>query len=330
MNLRKIKLTDVGTCIRGQIDLFICSGSFESRCHSIAKSLRQRSVRSALVLEAIDLKKYTGAAAQELMLQFSGKSEIVPVNTKDPLFSADKISEALFRNFAKYKPKQILVDITTVTHEVLLILLKLLRIQARSANSLINILYAYTSASDYSIGDTVKFKWLSKGVQGVRTVLGFPGDSLPTRKTHLIILVGYEFERALKLIEIVEPNSISLGFGRSGTQTAEKNKNANKHFHILLERVAASYAVVDSFEISSDDPITTRNAIQMIVSARPGSNILLAPMNNKMTTLGAALAALACNQIQVCYAPVLEYNFQNYSSPGENCYLVDLPEIMGQ
>jgi len=58
--------------------------------------------------------------------------------------------------------------------------------------------------------------------------------------------------------------------------------------------------------------------------------VLLAPMNNKMSTLGAALAAFQCEKIQVCYAPVLEYNFFHYASPGKTCYVVELPELLAE
>jgi hypothetical protein len=157
--------------------------------------------------------------------------------------------------------------------------------------------------------------------------LGVAPPKEMVRNTHLIVLVGYEHERAARLIEILEPSSVSLGYGRSSTATTDKDKDANELFHQLVERVAASFAKVDSFEIMCNDPIQTRDAILSAAKKARGCNIVLAPMNNKMSTIGAALAVFVREEIQVCYAPVLSYNFARYSSPGTTCYLFDLPEL---
>jgi len=327
MKLKKLQLSSLPRSISGEIDLFVCSSSFEDRCLSIPRQLSKLKVKETAILNAIDLDFFTGRHSKTIQGFFGTRASVISVSTKDPIFSADSLFTGIFKDVAKKKHSRILIDITTFTHELLLILIKLLTIFAPSIKN-IDVTLLYASASDYSIGDTVKFKWLSKGVEHVRTILGFPGDNLPSRRTHLIILVGYELERAMRLIEILEPNTISLGFGRSGTQTTEKNRTANKHFHMLLRRLAISYADVENFEISCNDPIETKNELMRIRDERSGSNILLAPMNNKMSTLGAAMAALTCHEIQVCYAPVLEYNFENYSSPGKSCYVLQLPELL--
>jgi len=260
MKIQKIQLSALGRKLPDPINLFICSSSFEPRCHSVPTALRNSNIGSVLILEALDLKQYTEKAAERMRAQFSKSSKIVGVSTRDPLLTADNLGKAFLTALRQIRPRTILIDITTFTHEIMLILLVLIRIH-RSLLDGVKLTLTYSGASEYSIGDNLKNKWLSKGVRTVRSVLGFPGDSIPTKKTHLIILVGYEYERAEKLIEVIEPNTISLGFGRSSTATTEKDKGANAHYHLLLSRMAASYAVVECFEIFCNNLVYTRDAI---------------------------------------------------------------------
>lgn len=147
---------------------------------------------------------------------------------------------------------------------------------------------------------------------------------MPSRKTHLILIVGYEHERAAGIIEAIEPNSIALGYGRSGSATTEKDKDANELYLHLVEQMATSFADVNCFEIPCDDPEGTRDEIQSQIKKAGDSNILLAPMNNKLSTIGAVWAALHDENVQMCYAQTLRYNYSDYSSPGSHCYMFDL------
>jgi len=329
MKIEKVNLIDAGSQIGEPIDVFICASSFEDRCCALANTLNPKLIGRTFVFKAVNLEDYVGKSAGYLIQRFQPNSEIVEVNTYDPLFGGDNMIKALSDLLGKSEGLRFLIDVTTFTHETLLIMLRLLKLYVTKDSSN-KFLFAYTSAAEYSVGDLVESKWLSKGVKDVRTVLGYPGDNLPTRKTHLIILVGYEFERASKLIETLEPNSVSLGYGRSGsTAITEKNQNANEHFLRLVERVASSYASVSSFEIMCNNPLETKDVILKVARKAKAAkfNVVLAPMNNKMTTIGAALAVFACEDIQICYAPVLQYNVAGYSKSGTTCYLIDLPEI---
>lgn len=324
MKPKQFHLKEIQQEIKEPIDVFICCSSYESRCLSVATNLNKANIENVLVVENEDLSKYVGKNTQELMNLFAGKNRKVEIYTDKPVKTADNLKDALKTYLTKDAFLNILVDVTTFTHESLLILLKLLKL-LKSEKSVIQLVYS--SASDYCLGSDVGDKWLSKGVGEVRSVLGYPGKIIPSKKTHLMLLVGYEYERASKLIEVLEPNSIELGYGKAGSQTTEKNKEANKHFHKLVERVAASYGDVESFEFSCNDPLETSDEIIKRAKKIHNKNILLAPMNNKMSTIGAAMAAFSYDAIQVCYAPALHYNYENYSSPGENCYLMDIPEL---
>jgi hypothetical protein len=323
MNIKRLNINELRRHIPLSIDLIICSSSFEERCKTIPNCFAPEKIGSILIIENIDSHESVRANADYLLNRFKGKSKQVVTSISKPLKTADSLQKVIKEASEDNRIKSILVDITTFTHESMLILSNLLRIYCYEKKNF----FTYASASEYSIGDRIENKWLSRGVESVRTVLGFPGDTSPSRKNHLIVLVGYEAKRALNLINSLEPHSLELGFGKSGSETAEKNAEANQHFLNLIEQMSISYCPVEHFEIYCNDPMRTKNAILEKIEPVKDQNIIIAPMNNKITTMGAALAALARPEIQICYAQPIEYNYQNYSKPGNHCYLIDLPEL---
>lgn len=325
MNPKRIVLDALSDEISKQIDVFICCASYEERCLSVGYKLPKTSVGTAFVLENMDLARHIDANAHRLRDLFGDKAVLVPISSVSPLEIADGVYEALNKR-TRSVPEHYLIDITTFTHEGLLIFLKVLAKTIRTEDT---VQFVYTSALYYGGGEDTKVgdRWLSKGVVEVRTVLGYPGKHFPSNKTHLIVLVGYEHERASKLIEIIEPHSIALGYGKPGSETAEKHKEANEYFLRLVQKTTIGCDNIETFEIFCDDPFRTRDVITSIVQKVSSTNILLAPMNNKLTTIGAALAANKCEEIQMCYAQASLYNYLNYSKPSNTCYLMEIPDL---
>ncbi|MCB2188937.1 MAG: hypothetical protein KQJ78_21155 [Deltaproteobacteria bacterium] len=319
MKLDKVQLHMLDRALNQKFDLYICSSSFEERCLSIPKNIDVHNIGQAMILSNIDLEKYVGGKKESLKKIFHEKIT-VDVCTNDPILTADNLDKYICNVVSNKNLRNILLDITTFTHESLLILLCILRLHCRKAK----IVCVYANASEYSVGDDVGHKWLSRGIGEVRSILGYPGEIVPSRETHLILIVGYEHERAAGLVEALEPNSLSIGYGRSGSATTEKDKDANESYMQLVEQIATSYYDVSRFEISCNDPIGTKNMLLTQIDNVKNKNIVVAPMNNKLTTIGAALAAFQNDKIQMCYAQALRYNHENYAAPGSDCYIFNL------
>jgi hypothetical protein len=237
------------------------------------------------------------------------------MSTDDPLRTADSLHAAIDESIAAGLRK-FLVDITTFTHEGLLILLRIL--QFRSIGS---VDCGYTSAREYSVGDLDERKWLSKGLGEVRSVLGYPGRVLPSKKLHLIIMAGFEADRAERVILEYEPNTISLGLGDPNDSISPDHYKANRIFY---ERLVEKYSNVLEFTFSCSDPEKTRSALRKQVALLPDRNVLISPMNTKISTVGAALVAFDDDAIQLCYATAHRYNEQAYSMPSDHCYYFSL------
>ncbi len=318
MKLSKYNLSDLNNLLPGEFDLFICSSSFEERSLSVPNSITKNKAKKVIIVRNIDLIEHVGQNTNILSEIFC-ISSVVNIKTSDPILTADNLDGCLVSALGNKFEGKILLDITAFTHESLLILLRIICLRYPNAQ----ITCTYACATEYSLGDDVKHKWLSRGIGEVRSVLGFPGNIVPSRKTHLILIVGYEHERAAGIIEAIEPNSIALGYGRSASATTDKDKEANELYMHLVEQMATSFSDVKCFEIPCDDPEGTRNEIQVQIKSAVDMNILLAPMNNKLSTVGAAWAALQDENVQMCYAQALRYNYANYSSPGSQFYFFD-------
>lgn len=323
MGIEKTDLSSLVDKLPKRIDIFICCASFEDRCLSIAKSINKEDVGAALIAKNMDLPVHLDTNANALKDLFGTTSVHVPVSTNNPIQTADELKNALTL-CSEGTRKTYLIDITTFTHEHLLILLKVLPLAIGSQNQ---VIFGYSSASDYDVDSPVKDKWLTKGVGEIRSVLGYPGLMLPSGKSHLIILVGFEHERASELIRVFEPSAISLGHDKEGSSTSPTHYAAHLHFLELIREVAAKHSCVFDFEFACNDPWLVQKAIIDQVSAMAEYNTILAPMNTKIATAGCALASLQNDKIQLCYAQAIHYNYAAYSTPGSHCYLFETPEL---
>lgn len=295
------------------IDLFLASLSFEKRCTSIVESLdNYKPIRSVVVFN-----EKLGSTVKQGLSYFKDRlgagCDFALIDGDNPLLTADSILEKVSKSLPNHRAR-IVIDTTTFTRESLLVLLRFLY-EVRSRISRVEFLYAH--AKEYSIGDTKDEKWLSKGIREVRSVLGFPGDLLPSRDNHLVVLLGFEDERALNLVREFEPSVISLGVGDRGESGTEPHQDVNDDRCEKLKSVLPS---VNLFTFTAYDAFKAKSIIRQQIDKFPGLNAVIAPMNTKISTIGAGLLAIEDNTIQICYAQPNIYNYERYSLPDDDYY----------
>ncbi len=304
------------------VDVFICCASFESRCKSISMNLNVSSVGSAVIFVNQDYAHLASRNVRDLEQVFVGKHTTVELDTTNPLLTADRISSSLARFTGAKSDARIVIDITSFTRESLLILFKYLFDRQGRGYS---VEFLYANAKEYSIGDVSKDKWLSKGNREVRSVIGYPGVLVPSRQCHLIVLVGFEDQRALSLINECEPARISLGIGDELEWATAPHQCINVD---RMRRLTSAVGVVHEFKFSGYDARGTKQTVEKIVDGATGYNTVIAPMNTKISTLGAAMVALVNESVQVCYAQANIYNARNYSEPGMYFFHLSMAELM--
>ncbi len=325
MNINQCELSEYNIVIKNKPNIFILCASYEDRCKSVADKVDLDYISKVLLIQHIDCKSQKLEENVEyLRNKFSDRIKIIEVDSSNPLTIADRMKEALYSN-ERSNNLNYLIDITTFTHESLLILFGLL---LSIANRTQTITFIYTGAKEYCSGKKTEDKWLSKGIKEIRSILGFPGEIDPSKKNQLIILVGYEHERASILIKLFEPNKISLGRGKAGSATSDKNYEVNLYFHKLLAETVAQYGPISNFEFSCNDPTSAKEDIIQEMELLPDYNHIIAPMNTKLSTLAAALVSIQFPSTQLCYAQPLLYNYDNYSIPGKNCYIAQMKDLL--
>lgn len=318
MSHNQMKLTDLAAAIDRHFDVFICSASYEERCRSVPNAVADHPhIGRRLVCFNQKSSVIVAGNAKYLLGRLGSNAHKVPLDKGSPLLTADNLQRALSHAGGDDSDFNYLVDITTFTHEALLILLRLL--QARVKRS--SVVLAYAPAAEYSVGLPPEQKWLSKGITDIRSVLGYPGDSRPSRKSHLIVLVGFESDRAERLLDEYQPHVISLGFGQDGTATASQHQQVNR---LAFGRLASKVSQYNEFEFSCVDVVAVEHAIAAQAAKFPDCNVVIAPMNTKLSTVGVAGAAFRNDDIQLCYASASQYNVEGYSRPGDTCLLTAL------
>ena len=205
------KLTNIRTQLGPErIDAFVCCASYEERCLSIPRSLDAAEVARPIICVNRDYLEVAKPQLDQIQTLFGDRHLTYELNTGDPLLTADRIVQALSKVLEDTNVRRIIVDVTAFTRESTLIMLRYLYMHNRADMS---IEFLYANAGEYSVGDEVENKWLSKGHKEVRSVLGYSGLPVPSKQTHLIVLVGFEDERALTLVHECEPAKITLGVG---------------------------------------------------------------------------------------------------------------------
>jgi hypothetical protein len=313
-------LKNINKVLPKRIDIFICSSSFEDRSLTIVKHIDINRIKHAIVCTNEDQKDIVGKNAIKIHKLFS-KATFAKFDTNNPLTIADSLA-AEINSFETTKQLNYVIDITTFTHEALLIICKLVSILKKRGDM---IFFVYNSAKEYSYQTkTVEEIWLTKGLRDIRTVLGYPGKFKAYQKLHLLVLVGYEIERAKQLIQSYEPAVLSLGIGSKNASIAEELYSINKAKYTNLKVI---YKDVQEFGFSCTNPVDTVLAIESQISKYSDYNVVVSPMNNKISTLGCALFSLVRPSVQLISSRANIYN-TSYSKASEYFYVFEYSSLI--
>lgn len=291
--------------------------SFEDRSTAIARAIQALHSKPVLVFSSDRADKLAKNNLHTL-LSLNKEASNIRLDIKDPLQLADRISEVKAFCESAVAHGRILIDITCFRREELLILMRVLSGLERPMWRYCELLYvsAASMAED----------WLSKNTVEYRSVIGYSGLSSPARRSHLIVMVGFEVERARDIIANYEPAKLTIGYGRQAESINAPLYHRNIHF---FEQLKSLYgADVDSFDFSLTDPLKAAREISAVVSKTPDMINIVAPLNNKISTIGAGLVGISKKEVQICYGVVSEYNVKSYSTVGDKVYRFNLADLL--
>ncbi|CAA6692635.1 MULTISPECIES: hypothetical protein [unclassified Lentimonas] len=295
-----------------KIDVLVACASFEARGLTACEIFDQNDVAHVALFHFDPTEADTTQSIRTFDKHFPGKLAYHTMNHSKPESIARAIMSAL--PFENSKDKEFVVDISTFTKEALLVLLKFFTL---FKDSFPNVTFFYRTADVSQV--------LSNGILQIRSVPGYMGDFEPELPLHIIVLSGFEFERAKGIIDTIEPDYITIGSGAKKESISDEMHDDNVHFTSQLSSYYSNENV-NTFECSLRDPICVRDTIIKLIKQCPKRNYVIAPLNNKISTIGAGLAAIENPNIQICYAQMASYN-PNYSTPSDNCIIFKLNNL---
>ncbi len=326
--MAKISLDDVGQLFHTKNCVVIIGLGFDDRCLTALRSFPLESAVQIFGIANVISRPIHRSYIEEFNQISGDKGKIIGSESRSVIGLADEVV-GLINNTLIGHQGSIVVDITSLSHELLVVILGALH----SFDIMKRVTLLYVGASEYSSNTADNAVWLSRGVRSIRSVLGFPGTMLPSKRLHLIILAGFEVERASEVIIRYEPASLSIGVGHKDQSVSvelhKKNIQFFERLNQFVEEHNAETQEVLNFEFSCVDPYQTKQQLLAHIDGLPSlsdKNIVICPLNTKLSTVGVVLAALERSEIQICYAEPDEYNTDGYSKPGGFVTIVSLEE----
>ena len=328
----KIKINEVQSKLPTSF-AFVCFSSYERRCTTIVKTLNPKSVETAYIFynKNLESNKEVQNHTAEISTFLLGNSNNIPLDLKNPMSVSEKITYC-FKKIIVNKKRVLVLDITAFTHEALLMVLRLLYTNIEHFDSIQCLYNGASSYSGFNENTDPQLVWLSKGCNDVRSVIGYPGLLDPTAKNILVLLTGFEFERATKLIDILNPDYVILGKGDRKAPTDKNHIRIMDHMSNKFETWSSSNKklVIKSFTFSCSDVERSRDDLLGQISDDQDKNYIIVPINTKISTVAVAIVAFLNPSIQICYALPEVYNIENYSEPSENVTIIELSRILAK
>jgi len=291
--------------------LFICNAGFEARSRVIHDNITLVGKSMIALFHIKDSFSNNAIAFREMNKFHQVQYNEIDLYYDRPVDTFTEMKKFVLSYLNEYK--NVYVDITSFTHEHLLMLTSLI-LEYKTDETVIEILY--NKAVNYSAdSDEFENKWLTRGVRSIRSIIGYPGYFDPMKKNHLIIIVGFEVERIKKVIEEFEYDLITLCIGSKHASINEELYEINKK---CLNEICEARTDLRIKELSLVDFDETRNILESYINCTSEKyNHVILPLNNKISTLATGVLAYSNKTVQLSYTTADEYNVDNYSTPSE-------------
>jgi hypothetical protein len=232
--------------------------------------------------------------------------QFVLSSLENPIKILIAIDKILKEKYSSNNNVTITLDITTFPRGELLKLLYYLRHQPNISK--IRILYI--SPEEY--GD-----WLTQGYRYSIIPPFFEGPPTFDKKTALCLLTGFEYERAISLIDDIEPSSIIIGNPSPGT--ADKFKEISDE---IIGKIRKSRRISNEIiDVPANDPFQCKKYLNAYLQTQKKDyNFYIAPMGSKLETIGLYLLYEENPFFRIIYPLPMIYNIGNYSKGMQDIY----------
>lgn len=306
MAIKSYTQDDLKDILAYEDTVLICCSSFESRWKSVLETCGTRKWKSIIVFRDLESSERENLEPNQTVINIFCKFH-------SPIDVLQESLEKLVPYLSEDESQSVLLDISTFTREMLLILLKIME----HFKILSKVRFIYTGS------ESMNEDWLSRGIKNIRSILGYSGEFELNSPSHLIVLAGFEIERAVATIEEYEPTSLTL---MTASEKSSYSQNYYQRSQRLIESTKALYggaASIKEIDISDIDALSDLLKSYITSEDLEGQNIVIVPLCNKLSTLAVGLVALELSNVQVVYPEPVEYNTENYSFPRDKFFLFE-------
>jgi hypothetical protein len=289
-------------------DLFISCISYEPRTSGILQKLHQ-DYKCCRGLFFVTEKFENYQKVQEnkkiitIKVSETGYFDKVDYHTssiENPLKIIIEIDKILRDSCVAKGKLRITLDATTFPRGELFTLLYYLR--HLSFLDSLRILYV----SPQSYGD-----WLSEGYTYPIVPTFFEGPRNLEKRRALLLLTGFEYDRAVGLIDDFEPSAVIIGKPKPGT--SDKFLDTSE---MLVEKLKKTRKIESKiYEVPANDPFSCKKCLEKIMREHSQTyDFLVSALGTKLEAIGTYLAYEQAQKFRVVYPLPLIYNVVNYSS----------------
>jgi hypothetical protein len=181
----------------------------------------------------------------------------------------------------------------------------------------------YDKANDYAKHphDIEYHGWLTRGIVDIRSILGYGGRISLIADTHLILLPGFETERAHGIIDSLQPDRLTIGHINPEESIRPEFAPVLENFTEQLTNYNPDWKI-EHFQFSARDPIQT--SYNLLARVNDSENTIVACLNTKLAMMGVIIAALANRNIQLVYSQPAKYNIKCLSAPSDEAIAFDV------
>jgi len=276
-----------------KLDRLIFFASYEKRCLQVAREMSDSHVDNpVLVFYCADISSpERDDNLAEISGLFPGRVTQVPVSYKGPT----KMIE--FAGKLKW-PGSTLVDVSCFNRANLFSFLWASRLGLGVEPELT---LSYSEPESYGT-------WLTADYKRADNFIGFGGEVEFAANRHLICLLGLEGDRALEIINSVEPSSLTIVVGTTKPRAEQISRN-RESFWRELGTMDHDIRIIDV-----KNPAACLVGLQEIVNELPKeTSIHIAPLSTKPSCLAAYGLWLQNRAIRLWNAQPETYNLLDYS-----------------
>ena len=297
----------IGLVETGQDEIFLACASFEDRTTAVASKLSKQYLITNSFVCKYEEKNRSSARDENFEklrgLLFERSTNVFPIicDHHDPLDGIRKFRELCDNKGIDLEGKVVSVDITTFTKQYLLVLLKYLKKQQPKSVRLF-----YTEPEDYAV------KWskpLSYGLIDIVSVPTYGGHSYTDKENLLILILGYEGDRAYGIWERLSPHKTIAIIGRPSFKDLWEGRveQFNRKLLSKLPKNSIYYSpTLDPFQVKKDlDTLIEHHLARF--------NIAISPLGSKPQVIGCYLSLSLHPEVQVIYA-IPKYHEEEYFS----------------